>query len=396
MLAGAFFTRHATAEHACGSTLADCGWSSGDGVPSSGIIDLAIGLVLVFGVAAALSSAVTEGVARFCGLRGEFLLRGLCELLDGRKDPIKLDSPEDSYAKVSGLIKAKVSGLIKEPTGSSSAVPSATSALLGGPNLRNRGAASLGMSLQPPGRSGGLPELAVRPPWERWRWCRSLPSYIPAKSFAEAVVDLVVPDATGEITMATVRKGVDALPEEMATFKPSLQALVKNAGSDIGVFRASVERWFDHEMDHVSREYKRHVAKITLVAGAIFVVLFNINALTIGRYLYSGSAVNSALTSVAVSSTKCPAEPQVVCLADLKTRLSLVVQVPVGWTPVADCVAPGARCNWSDKYGIFSQHGGSLGQAAVTLIGLLLTIVALLPGARFWFNLLSRLRNALG
>jgi hypothetical protein len=30
------------------------------------------------------------------------------------------------------------------------------------------------------------------------------------------------------------------------------------------------------------------------------------------------------------------------------------------------------------------------------LIGLLLTVVALLPGARFWFNLLSRLKNVLG
>ena len=131
-------------------------------------------------------------------------------------------------------------------------------------------------------------------------------------------MDLVVPDATGEITMATVREGVDALPDAMMTFKPSLQALVKNAGNDIGAFRASVERWFDHEMDHVSREYKRHIAKITLVAGAIFVVLFNINALTIGRYLYSDSAVNSALTSVAVSSTRCPGETQVLCLANLR------------------------------------------------------------------------------
>ena len=73
-----------------------------------------------------------------------------------------------------------------------------------------------------------------------------------------------------------------------------------------------------------------------------------------------------------------------------------MVQVPVGWTPVANCVIPHVECNWLDRYGIFSRLGGSIGQATVTLIGLLLTIVALLPGARFWFNLLSRLRNALG
>src|SRR2546429_7265936 len=49
----------------------------------SGIIDIAIGLVFVFGVTAALSSVFTELIARFLGLRGAYLLSGLRELLDG-------------------------------------------------------------------------------------------------------------------------------------------------------------------------------------------------------------------------------------------------------------------------------------------------------------------------
>jgi len=57
----------------------------------------------------------------------------------------------------------------------------------------------------------------------------------------------------------------------LTAFKPSLQALVKNAGNDVGVFRTAVARWFDREMDHASREYKRHITKIMLVAGAIIV-----------------------------------------------------------------------------------------------------------------------------
>ena len=64
---------------------------------------------------------------------------------------------------------------------------------------------------------------------------------------------------------------------------------------------------------------------------------------------------------------------------------------------VPDCFErQSVRCNWLDRYGIFSRHGSSLGQLALYLIGLLLTVVALLSGARFWFNLLNRLRNALG
>ena len=43
-------------------------------MPSSGIIDLAIGMAFVFGVTAALACVVTGLIARFLGLRGEYLL----------------------------------------------------------------------------------------------------------------------------------------------------------------------------------------------------------------------------------------------------------------------------------------------------------------------------------
>ena len=49
---------------------------------SSAIIDLAIGLTFVFGVRAALSSALTELIARLTGLCGAYLLSGLRELVD--------------------------------------------------------------------------------------------------------------------------------------------------------------------------------------------------------------------------------------------------------------------------------------------------------------------------
>jgi len=59
-----------------------------------GIVDLAVGLVLVFGATTALASAATEAVARFLGLRGAFLLRGLYELLDGGQESTDLGKGE--------------------------------------------------------------------------------------------------------------------------------------------------------------------------------------------------------------------------------------------------------------------------------------------------------------
>jgi len=282
---------------------------------------------------------------------------------------------------------------------SGSAVPSATSALLGSPILRSRGMTAQNLTLQP-SKPGRLPELTAGSGGRLRTQRRSLPPYIPAESFAEAVVDLVVPEATREITMATIRQDVDALPDVMTTFKPSLQALVKNAGDDIGVFRTLVERWFDHQMDHVSREYKRRVAKITLAAGTVLVLLFNVNALMIGRYLYSNeTSVDLVVSTVAAKSASCSGSNTMTeCLQSLRRNVSPELQpvLPIGWSTVQDCSGPNADCNFLDQHAVFSPQGGSLVEAPLFLIGFLLTILALLPGARFWFGLLSKLRDALG
>lgn len=400
----------------------------------TGIIDLAVGLVLVFGATTALASAATEAVARFLGLRGAFLLRGLYELLDGSQESTDLGAVENSYHALRRFIirqratnaRAAVdamrnTGQLQEAAGAAeatqaelaqpmdrspaaaaspgSAVPPATSALLGSPILRSRGMAAQNLTLQSPSKPGRLPELTVGSGGRLLPQCRSLPSYIPPESFAEAIVDLVVPEATEEITMAIIRQDVDALPDVMTAFKPSLQALVKNAGDDIGVFRTSVEHWFDHQMDHVSREYKRRLAKITLAAGTVLVLLFNVNALLIGRYLYSNEVpVDNVVSAVAAKVASCPGSEVTECLQQLRRKLSPALQpvLPIGWSTVQDCSGPSADCNFLDQHAVFSPQGGSLVEAVLFLIGFLLTILALLPGARFWFGLLSKLRDALG
>ena len=58
---------------------------------------------------------------------------------------------------------------------------------------------------------------------------------------------------------------------------------------------------------------------------------------------------------------------------------------------VRDCAAAGTRCNWLDQRGIFSRHGNSGWQLVLVLAGFLIMIIALVPGARFWFGLLSKL-----
>jgi len=384
-------------------------------VLSSGIIDLAIGLTFVFGVAAALASAVTELIARYIGLRGAYLLSGLRELVDGGGVSTVLGQAGQDYQWVQGMISRGLA-----PTGqpapaelSPTEAPgvlapslkpvtvstlSATGALLGGPILGSQGMAgqisSRKLTLAATGTTGRLPKMTSEKAGTLWSQRRSLPAYISSGSFADAVVDLVLPGANGQMTMTDIQRGINALPHELSVFKPSLQVLAKNAGDDVSKFRTSVEQWYDGHMDRVSGLYKRYSAKITLVVGLIVVVLLNVNALTIGRTLYSQSAVSTAVSAVAAKGTDCGAtEGQQECLTNLQAQISAATTagLPIGWGTVRDCAEPGARCNWLDQRGIFSRHGDSGWQLVLVLAGFLIMIIALIPGAQFWFGLLSKL-----
>ena len=396
---------------------------------SSGIIDLAIGLAFVFGVTAALVSVITELISRFLGLRGAYLLKGLRELLDGTGVEAVVNEADRDYDAMRGLVTgSKPAGTdVKIPVGppppAAGATPSgpgtlspttpdastkaarpvqmramsAAGALLGSPILRSQGMTGdifnrdlvLKASRFGPGVTGGSwrkPRLGAR---------RRLPSYISAKSFGEAVIDLLVPDAAGQTTMTTIQDSLKKLPADLP-FTTSLQSLATNAANDISRFRTSIENWYDDHMDRVSGWYKRHVAKITLLIGAILVVLLNINPLTIGRTLYTQSTVSTAVSAVAAQSTKCSAgqSPQD-CLSQLQGQLSAAATagLPIGWGTVRDCAEPKAQCNWLDQRGIFSRHGSSAWQFVLVLIGFAIMIIALLPGSQFWFGLLSKLSS---
>ena len=374
---------------------------------SSPIIDLAIGLTFVFGVTAALASLVTELISRFTGLRGAYLLIGLRELVDGGNSATDLTNVNDAYEAMQDLIlhgpapagdPAPAGGPVPAG-GPAPAASSVTAALLGGPILGNQGVAgqlsSRKLTLGQTTKTGHLPGMKNDPAAGRkWSQLRSLPSYIPATSFADAVVDLMVPDPHGQTGMNVIEQGIGNLPDPMP-FKASLQALVKNANGDVGRFRASVEKWYDNHMDRVSGWYKRRVAKITLAFGALIVVLLNLNAITIGRTLYTESAVSAAISTVA-GKASCPGEKSQDCLNSLEGQISAAAAagLPVGWGTVRDCTEPKAYCGWWEQRGLWSRHGGSGWQLAVVLAGFLVMIFSILPGAQFWFGLLSKL-NAL-
>lgn len=341
------------------------------------VVQTAIGLLLVFGTLSAVVSVCTEGVARFVGLRGEYLLRGIRLLLDGNGN-FKLGFKD--------LVRRTSLGPATVPPGSFPLPPPPVG---DGPlvtQVMTRPIVSRTADKGVVAPDAGNAKLSAK---DR----RRLPSYLSGRSFARALVDVIVPDPSGATSIDQVKAEIEGWLDSNRLKKPLLN-LVAEAEGDIAKFRESLEEWYDDHMDRVSGWYKRHVRKISLGVAAVLVVVFNVNVIAITRSLYTDEALRETVVSQAANAAECPKDDASDCLSDLRKEIqkSRASGLPIGWGTVSACTD--ATCSWHEQRGITDPENGTWQDIQTTLlllVGWLLMVCATIPGARFWFDALSRL-----
>jgi hypothetical protein len=97
---------------------------------------------------------------------------------------------------------------------------------------------------------------------------------------------------------------------------------------------------------------------------------------------------------VATQKTSCQGTDPAGCLADLQAKIGQFSSfgLPVGWGDLPACAT--RHCSWLDRRGLTNIDKGGIDSVwafLLVLLGWALTIGALTPGARFWFDLLSKL-----
>jgi hypothetical protein len=147
----------------------------------------------------------------------------------------------------------------------------------------------------------------------------------------------------------------------------------------------------------VSGWYKRHIAKWSLIIGAMLVLLLNVNSISIARTLYTDEDVRAAVTALATESTRCQdlqGQALDTCQNTLAGQLLNAQEagLPLGWTVIPQCRQPGACQSIGERYGLLARGRGWWDwHPLVVLLGWLITVAALVPGARFWFDTLGRI-----
>jgi hypothetical protein len=207
------------------------------------------------------------------------------------------------------------------------------------------------------------------------------------------LIGVLVGDGDGPVTITRVKTSIGELPD--GPLKQALASLLESVGDDLSAFRTRLEQWYDDHMSRVSGWYKRHTRWISLGIGAVLVLSFNLSAVAIGQSLYTDQALRGSVVTAATDAASCQDKDPASCLRELRREVQAArgVGLPIGWGPVAACV-PHDRCGWMARYGLADPNRGARFDVMAFLLllaGWSIMVLALVPGARFWFDSLARL-----
>ena len=178
-----------------------------------------------------------------------------------------------------------------------------------------------------------------------------MPSYIAPTQFAAAMIDSLqkAPGQAAAAT-ATLRQSIldNVKNEQIQTL---LLGQLARAGDDVNAFRQGLADWFDTAMARLSGRYKRNVQLVSFAIGLALAAALNVDAIRIAHVLWVQPDLAANVT---------------VPDGDVGKATAYFLQnFPLGWT-----AGPGF--------------------APVSVLGWLLTALATLFGAPFWFDTLQR------
>jgi hypothetical protein len=218
------------------------------------------------------------------------------------------------------------------------------------------------------------------------RFGTNLPSYIPTRTFASALLDVLFPETTATVggnanNLAGMIAELEKLPNSKA--KQAICTLVKQAGGDMARTRQSFEAWFNDGMDRAAGWYKRKTQFVLFAIGLIIAVGMNVDSIAIGRKLWISPALRSYSVAAAENYARTQGGITPKASDDLSQLESL--SLPIGWNP--------AKYPWMETRteGTTSSQQFSKSSLLVVLAGWFLTAIAMTLGAPFWFDLLNQI-----
>lgn len=213
---------------------------------NSGIIDIVIGLVFIYLLYSLLTTLIQEIIASHFGFRGKMLERAIFRMLE---DETKFNS---KFKSVMYLFKKSGNGGVKN---------SISYEYYKHPLILFLGE----------------------------RDNNGKPAYINKETFSKVIVDLLRGKdiKPGDNIQSMIQKALDEkrtnwggakISEQTLSYMESIWA---DAGGDVVKFKKLLENWFDETMDRASGWYKKHTQFVLFFVGLTISIVFNVDTLKI-------------------------------------------------------------------------------------------------------------------
>jgi len=223
------------------------------------------------------------------------------------------------------------------------------------------------------------------------------PSYVPREVFVAVLQDLL---ATSHPNLDTkdLAALVAALPHDNP-IRRSIESLTASAQGAVADAANAAASWFDNGMDRISGDTKRFSQLVALLFGLAVAAGLDVSTIDLVRTLASDEAQRSQLVGEAVAtvSTELPSTRE--CAAKRKEAADYAA-LSADQKPLRDVAISGECLGTAARSALATIPGAALGwqrnpfadwiTSVRSVVGWLLTALALSLGAPFWFDLLSK------
>ena len=326
---------------------------------NSGVLNIVIGLVFIYLLYSLLATIIQEFIATWLGLRASYLKKGISRMLDDDAKDNAVSNAFYNHPLLVFLAESKI---------------------------------------------------------------HSKPSYLTAQNFAKVLIDLLRgPQAQpGQNFSLLIQQALNTgnIQWGDAKFSPMTLSYIKSlwadAQGDVEKFRGLLEQWFDNTMERATGWYKKKTQLILFFIGLVLAIIFNIDTVSISQKLSHNPELAAQLAdnaSIYVRNHK-----EIATLAQVKTTDSATAQnadakdsgaLMKQLSEKSDSLINSANALINENINDANQllglgwtgpckHG--TGKICIScnfhwwsILGWLITTLAISLGAPFWFDLLNKL-----
>lgn len=319
-----------------------------NGLFGSTILDVAVGLIFIYLLLAIICTSLNEWIAGILGLRAKNLELGIRQLLDQQPKPAKPGDPAAAATNKDWL----------------------------------------------------LDEFYRHPLVTGMKKGDEHPSYLPARTFATTLMDIVSGPET-RLTFESLQAGINNLPP--GDVKTALASLLRTSGTTLAEAQKTIETWFDDSMDRVSGWYKRKIQLNTAIIALLLAFVTNADTLRIATTLWHNPELRAEAVKLAeqrAEANKNTSEPAADNAPTVETTY------PDASDPLNPKMQPVTKeerafltdvLGWESVPHFQDMARGDVAKAILLMVlGWLLTGLAVSLGAPFWFDILNKFINIRG